>query len=132
MFLSKFPISPTKNKFKSIEWYEGDGMKKGTSCSYSISQFKTFIIILSTSVGILILLLGGSIIYWVLTSKRKSSSKRNSSNKMQLTNYRRYVKTINFFYSKKLQKATNNYDDNMSLAKKALKKFINECYSIIK
>ena len=39
-FLGEFKCSYPKG-------YEGDGMKKGTCCSYLVSQFKTFIIVLS-------------------------------------------------------------------------------------
>ncbi|XP_059629582.1 putative wall-associated receptor kinase-like 16 [Cornus florida] len=101
------------------EGFEGDGMKNGTGCHLKgQSRGSTLInVALGTSIGLLVLVLGSSWIYWTMKKRKLIKLRENFFWKnggfmlqQQLSKYEGSAETTRIFTIEDLKKATNNYD----------------------
>ncbi|KAK7831681.1 wall-associated receptor kinase 3 [Quercus suber] len=148
--LTKFAVSSTKNKFTAVDidecqnpnpcykelchnfdggfncycpkGYEGDGMKNGTSCKLLVTQSKITIIALCISVGLLVLFVGSSWMYWGLKKRkliklREKFFQQNGGLLLQqkLSNRKGSVEASKIYSADEIKKATNNYDESRVL-----------------
>ncbi|KAK7818120.1 wall-associated receptor kinase 1 [Quercus suber] len=102
--------------------YEGDGLKNGTGCRAKVSQSNLIIITLCISVGLLVLLVGGSWIYWGLKKRKLIKLKekfflQNGGLLLQqkLSSHSGSTETARIYSAEELEKATNNYDEKRVL-----------------
>ncbi|GMY06618.1 putative wall-associated receptor kinase-like 16 [Fagus crenata] len=102
------------------KWHHGNGRKDSEGCVADL------LLVLEIAIGIifglLILLMGGSWIYWGLKRRKlmKLKEKFFQQNggillQQQLSNHRGFVETTKIFSSEELKKATNNYDESRVL-----------------
>ncbi|KAM3682995.1 hypothetical protein ACJW31_12G113000 [Castanea mollissima] len=102
--------------------YEGDGLKNGTGCRAKVSQSNLIIITLCISVGLLVLLVAGSWIYWGLKKRKliKLKEKFFQQNgglllQQKLSSHSGSMETARIYSAEELEKATNNYDEKRVL-----------------
>ncbi|XP_023897493.1 wall-associated receptor kinase 2 [Quercus suber] len=102
--------------------YEGDGMKNGTSCKLLVTQSKITIIALCISVGLLVLFVGSSWMYWGLKKRkliklREKFFQQNGGLLLQqkLSNRKGSVEASKIYSADEIKKATNNYDESRVL-----------------
>ncbi|GMI78368.1 wall-associated kinase 2 [Hibiscus trionum] len=106
--------------------YEGDGTKNGTGCSLpNKDQSKRFPLIdvaLGTIIGLLGLLLGIVLLYWMLWRKqvlklREEYFQQNGGILLreQLSRRQGYREDVKVFAAEELEKATNNYHESRIL-----------------
>ncbi|GMY06616.1 putative wall-associated receptor kinase-like 16 [Fagus crenata] len=102
------------------KWHHGNGRKDGEGCVADL--LLVLKIAIGIIVGFLILLMGGSWIYWGLKRRKlmKLKEKFFQQNggiqlQQQLSNHRGFVETTKIFTSEELKKATNNYDESRVL-----------------
>ncbi|KAF3965363.1 hypothetical protein CMV_010444 [Castanea mollissima] len=102
--------------------YEGDGLKNGTGCRAKVSQSNLIIITLCISVGLLVLLVGGSWIYWGLKKRKliKLKEKFFQQNgglllQQKLSSHSGSMETARIYSAEELENATNNYDEKRVL-----------------
>ncbi|KAG6626144.1 wall-associated receptor kinase 2-like [Carya illinoinensis] len=96
--------------------YEGDGrMPPGTGCSRK-GQSKIMIIALGVCISLLILLVGSSLVYWVMQRRKLKKLKQKFFKQngglileRQLLNHKESVEPAKVFSTEELEKATNNY-----------------------
>ncbi|XP_060670570.1 wall-associated receptor kinase 5 [Ziziphus jujuba] len=104
------------------EGHGGDGKRDGTGCSPEQDredQTLKLAIPLGICIGLLLLVVGASWIYWVLKKRKliKLKEKFFQQNggmllQQQLAQYRGSVETAKVFTAEELNKATNNYDES--------------------
>ncbi|XP_052201535.1 wall-associated receptor kinase 3-like [Diospyros lotus] len=101
--------------------YEGDGMRNGTGCQLKGQHRGSTLLAtgLGLSMGLLVLFLGSTWIYWMLRRRRflKLREKFFQQNggfvlQQQLSKHERSVETARIFTEEDLKKATNNYDES--------------------
>ncbi|XP_047306634.1 putative wall-associated receptor kinase-like 16 [Impatiens glandulifera] len=106
-----------------LEGFEGDGLKNGTGCSPKIksNDSTTLIIVLSVTIGLLVLVVAGSFIYWI-QRKRKIIKLREKffqqngglllQQKLSQDESSSSNQTTRIFTIEDLKKATNNYGED--------------------
>ncbi|THG10448.1 hypothetical protein TEA_003246 [Camellia sinensis var. sinensis] len=106
--------------------YEGDGKKNGSGCSRIAVPNKLPLIIyisLGISIGISLLLIGGSSLYWgskqrKIANLREKLFQQNGGIMLQeLSNHEGLVQSAKIFTEEDLKKATNNFNENNVLGK---------------
>ncbi|XP_040997697.1 putative wall-associated receptor kinase-like 16 [Juglans microcarpa x Juglans regia] len=103
--------------------YEGDGrMPPGIGCRPRESQSRIIAIALGISSGLLVLLLGSSLVYWVLQKRKLIKLKekwfqQNGGMMLQqrLPNQTGSTETAKVFSTEELEKATDNYNKSRVL-----------------
>ncbi|KAG6626122.1 hypothetical protein I3843_15G024500 [Carya illinoinensis] len=103
--------------------YVGDGRNPhGTTGCSRKDQSKIIIIALGISISLLILLVGTSLVYWVMQRRKLIKLKENFFQQngglilqRQLLNHKESVEPAKIFSAKDLEKATNNYDKSRVL-----------------
>ncbi|KAG2665814.1 hypothetical protein I3760_15G025800 [Carya illinoinensis] len=103
--------------------YVGDGRNPhGTTGCSRKGQSKIIIIALGISISLLILLVGTSLVYWVMQRRKLIKLKENFFQQngglilqRQLLNHKESVEPAKIFSAKDLEKATNNYDKSRVL-----------------
>ncbi|KAK9167222.1 hypothetical protein Scep_002413 [Stephania cephalantha] len=107
--------------------YYGNGVnatKGGSGCTPFKKDFPLTQLILGTSFGVLLILIGSSVVFWALQKRKlmKSREKFFQQNggmflRQQLSSHDRLVDTIKIFTSEELKKATDNYDERRILGR---------------
>ncbi|KAG7980686.1 hypothetical protein I3843_05G195100 [Carya illinoinensis] len=127
------PCNTTTSKCKNtdgdftcicLDGYEGDGkLTSGIGCRPKANKSSVNIIIpLATSIGLIVLFVGGSSLYCGLKRRKffKLKEKFFQQNggmllQQKLSNDRTSMQTVKIFSAKELVKATNNYDEGRVL-----------------
>ncbi|POO01971.1 Wall-associated receptor kinase [Trema orientale] len=110
---------------KCPKGFKGDGTKEGTGCTPTDSGGNRTVIVsiaLGISIGLLLLLLAGSWMYWALRKRKliKLKEKFFQQNggillQQQLVHQRGSSEAAKIFTAEQLKKATNNYDQSRVL-----------------
>ncbi|KAK9096286.1 hypothetical protein Sjap_021783 [Stephania japonica] len=105
--------------------YDGNGVnaaKGGSGCTPFKKGFPLTQLILGTSFGVLLVLIGSSVLFWALQKRKlmKSREKFFQQNggmflRQQLSSHDHSVETVKIFTSEELKRATDNYNEHRIL-----------------
>ncbi|KAK9096282.1 hypothetical protein Sjap_021779 [Stephania japonica] len=105
--------------------YNGNGLnatKGGSGCTPFKKGFPLTQLILGTSFGVLLVLIGSSVLFWALPKRKlmKSREKFFQQNggmflRQQLSSHDHSVETVKIFTSEELKRATDNYNEHRIL-----------------
>ncbi|KAK9096276.1 hypothetical protein Sjap_021773 [Stephania japonica] len=105
--------------------YNGNGLnatKGGSGCTPFKKGFPLTQLILGTSFGVLLVLIGSSVLFWALQKRKlmKSREKFFQQNggmflRQQLSSHDHSVETVKIFTSEELKRATDNYNEHRIL-----------------
>ncbi|KAK9096299.1 hypothetical protein Sjap_021796 [Stephania japonica] len=119
--------SNTEGSFKCScpSGFYGDGInvkKGGSGCTASKRDFPLTQLIIGTSFGVLLVLIGSSVLFWALQKRKlmKSREKFFQQNggmflRQQLSSHDHSVETVKIFTSEELKRATDNYNEHRIL-----------------